>query len=148
MPCRPIPSVVGPTPQPWPPSVPEASRVFWEAGVAGKMEEMKRIYDERIEPVMKVRSLREGYGASGIKVALEELGRAGGPVLPPGTQVLPEDRAKLGEIVRKYAEKPLLCELITAVRCKKCRHRDRFGTSTRAADGSMRRPAEAHIRRR
>ena len=86
--------------------VPEASRVFWEAGVAGKMEEMKRIYDERIEPVMKVRSLREGYGASGIKVALEELGRAGGPVLPPGTQVLPEDRAKLGEIVRKYAEKP------------------------------------------
>ena len=86
--------------------VPEASRAFWEAGVSGRTEEMKRIHDRRIEPVMKVRSLREGYGLSGIKVALEELGRAGGPVLPPGTPVVPEDRAKLREIVHKYAENP------------------------------------------
>lgn len=86
--------------------VPEASRAFWEAGVSGNMEDVKRIYDQRIEPVMKVRSLRNGYGISGIKIALEELGRAGGPVFPPGTQVQPEDRAELGEIARKYAEQP------------------------------------------
>lgn len=84
--------------------VPEATRAFWQAGVSGDSTRMREIYATHIEPVMKVRSHRKGYGISGIKVAPEALGRAGGPVRPPGTQVLTEDRAKIGEIARKYSE--------------------------------------------
>ena len=40
-----------------------------------------------LDPILKIRGYKPGYGISGIKVAMEALGRAGGPVRPPGTQV-------------------------------------------------------------
>ena len=51
-----------------------------------------------------VRAVKPGYHVSGIKVALEVLGRAGGPVRPPGRLVSAEDRPKIAAIARKYAE--------------------------------------------
>ena len=87
--------------------VPEACRRFWQAGVSGDLARMKHIRESRIDPVVKLRSVKPGYGISGIKVALEALGRAGGPVRPPGTQVEQHDRAKIAEIALKYAEKSI-----------------------------------------
>jgi len=84
--------------------VPRACLDFWKRGAAGDQEGMRRVFAERLEPISRVRSLRPGYGISGIKAALESLNRAGGPVRPPGTQVVEEDRPKLAEIARKYAE--------------------------------------------
>ncbi|MSU70376.1 MAG: hypothetical protein EXS39_06325 [Opitutaceae bacterium] len=84
--------------------VPNACREFWKRGVSGNVAGMNEIMKARIDPILKVRNVKPGYGISGLKVALEALGRAGGPMRPPGTQVMESDRAALGEIARKHAE--------------------------------------------
>lgn len=84
--------------------VPRACAEFCRQGVDGNLAGMNEVLKSRIEPVVKVRDLKPGYGVSGIKVAHEALRRAGGPVRPPGTQVLPEDKPKIAEIARKYSE--------------------------------------------
>ena len=84
--------------------VPNACHEFWKHGVAGERAKMQTVMKMRIDPVVRVRSLRPNYGISGIKVALEALGRAGGPVRPPGTNVAQEDRTAIAEIARKYSE--------------------------------------------
>jgi len=86
--------------------VPEACRQLWRHGVAGESARMKEVHDARIAPVVKLRGVKPGYGVSGIKVALEALGRAGGPVRPPGTQVAEEDRPAIAVIARERAERP------------------------------------------
>ena len=83
---------------------PEACRAFWKNGTAGNLVEMNRILEKRIAPMAAVRSLRPGYSAGGIKVALETLGRAGGPTRPPMGQVSAEDRPRIEAIVRRHAE--------------------------------------------
>lgn len=84
--------------------VPQASHAFWMHGVAGEKEPMNRVLKDKIEPVVKLRGVRPGYGISAIKVALESLGRAGGPVRPPGTQVAEQDKAVIAEIARSHSE--------------------------------------------
>jgi 5-dehydro-4-deoxyglucarate dehydratase len=84
--------------------VPEACRLFWKYGVAQRLDEMNDVLGEKIDPIVKLRGIRPGYGISAIKVALEALGRAGGPVRPPGTMVLSEDRERIAGIARQYAE--------------------------------------------
>ena len=84
--------------------VPTACREFWRHGVAGRVDEMNSVLKTKIEPVLVLRGVKPGYGISGIKVGLEALGRAGGPVRPPGTPVAEEDREKIAEIARRYSE--------------------------------------------
>ena len=84
--------------------VPEASRRFWKHGVAGETAEMEEVLKTELDPILKIRGYKPGYGISGIKVAMEALGRAGGPVRPPGTQVDAADRAGIAEILRKHPE--------------------------------------------
>ena len=84
--------------------VPEASRRFWRHGVAGETARMEEVLKADLDPILKIRGYKPGYGISGIKVAMEALGRAGGPVRPPGTQVDPADRAGIAEILRKHPE--------------------------------------------
>jgi len=84
--------------------VPEACQKFWQSGTSGNLDQMKQVRQTHIDPIIKVRGLRPGYGISGIKVALETQGRAGGTVRPPGTQVMEEDRPKIAAITRKHAE--------------------------------------------
>ena len=86
--------------------VPKACRQFSEAGVAGRLDEMNAILREKINPVVKLRQVRSGYGISAIKVGLEALGRAGGPVRPPGAQVRSEDRKTIAAIARRHSERP------------------------------------------
>ena len=84
--------------------VPEASRRFWKHGVAGEAAKMEQVLKTEVDPILKIRGYQPGYGISGIKVAMEALGRAGGPVRPPGTQVDAEDRSGIAEILRKHPE--------------------------------------------
>ena len=84
--------------------VPEACRDFWKAGVAGDKAGAKQVNQSRIEPIIGIRRYKRGYGISGIKVAMEALGMAGGPVRPPGVQVAPEDRAGIIDILRRHPE--------------------------------------------
>jgi dihydrodipicolinate synthase/N-acetylneuraminate lyase len=86
--------------------VPDACHEFWKSGVAGDRRGTREILRTRIEPILKVRTVKPGYGISGLKVALEALGRAGGPVRPPGTPVLDEDRPVIAELARKHSEAP------------------------------------------
>ena len=83
---------------------PDACRTFWKNGTAGNLVEMNRTLEKRIAPMAAVRSLRPGYSAGGIKVALETLGRAGGPTRPPMGQVSAEDRPRIEALVRRHAE--------------------------------------------
>ena len=69
------------------------------------MIKMNAVLQEKINPVVALRQVRPGYGISAIKVGLEALGRAGGPVRPPGTGVRPEDREKIAAIARQYSER-------------------------------------------
>ena len=84
--------------------VPEASRRFWKYGVAGETARMEEVLKSELDPILKIRGYKPGYGISGIKVAMEALGRAGGPVRPPGTQVDAGDRAGIAEILQKHPE--------------------------------------------
>lgn len=84
--------------------VPNACREFFKHGIAGERAKMRATLESRIDPVVRVRSLRPAYGISGIKVALEALGRAGGPVRPPGTNVAREDRETIAGIAHKCSE--------------------------------------------
>ena len=85
--------------------VPDACRRFWELGVRGDREGMKTVLTERIRTMGRVRGLRPGYHVSGLKVAWEALGGAGGPVRVPLRQVLPEDRGQIVSITHRYAER-------------------------------------------
>jgi len=84
--------------------VPQASKRFWEYGVSGKSAKMEATLKRELDPILAIRKYRPGYGISGIKVAMESLGRAGGPVRPPGTQVNPKDRGGIANILRKHLE--------------------------------------------
>ena len=84
--------------------VPQACREFCRLGRLGEVDSMQEVLQTRIQPIARVRSLSPGYHVSGIKVALEALGRAGGPVRPPGRAVLPEDRPRIAAIAREHAE--------------------------------------------
>ena len=84
--------------------VPQACREFCRLGRVGEVDSMQEVLRTRIQPIARVRSLSPGYHVSGIKVALEALGRAGGPVRPPGRAVLPEDRPRIAAIAREHAE--------------------------------------------
>jgi dihydrodipicolinate synthase/N-acetylneuraminate lyase len=84
--------------------VPQACREFCRLGRLGEVDSMQEVLRTRIQPIARVRSLSPGYHVSGIKVALEALGRAGGPVRPPGRAVLPEDRPRIAAIAREHAE--------------------------------------------
>ena len=72
---------------------------------AAGLIKMNAVLQEKINPVVALRQVRPGYGISAIKVGLEALGRAGGPVRPPGTGVRPEDREKIAAIARQYSER-------------------------------------------
>jgi len=85
--------------------VPQACREFFRHGIAGNEEEMKKVREARIDPIVKLRNIQPGYGISGIKVALDALGRAGGLVRPPGKQVAEGDRPQIAAIAREHAEK-------------------------------------------
>lgn len=84
--------------------VPRASQNFWMLGVSGQIDQASEILRTQINPIRNIGNYRSGYGISGIKAAMEILGRAGGPVRPPGTQVAPEDRPAIAEILRQHPE--------------------------------------------
>ena len=84
--------------------VPKASYDFWSAGIAGNNKKMTQVLTNRIEPIVKLRGVKSGYGISGIKIGLKSLGRAGGPVRPPGTQVDPKDRTTIAKIAHLHSE--------------------------------------------
>jgi 5-dehydro-4-deoxyglucarate dehydratase len=84
--------------------VPEASREFWKYGVQGDEDLMVEVFGQRIEPINKIRSLKPGYGISGIKVALEMLGRAGGPPRPVDTHVTESDRSVIWDILASHPD--------------------------------------------
>ena len=83
---------------------PNACREFWQHGIAGRLAEMNAVRVQKIDPVLELRRVKPGYGISAIKVGLEALGLAGGPVRPPGTQVLAADRATIAEIAIRHSE--------------------------------------------
>lgn len=84
--------------------VPDACHDFWAAGVGGDETAMKEVDRSRIQPIIRIRGYKPGYGISGIKVAMEALGLAGGPVRPPLVQVAREDRAGIVDILRRHPE--------------------------------------------
>ena len=84
--------------------IPRASRDFWKYGMSGDVDRMMKVYETLIQPIIAIRSYRSGYEISGIKVALEVLGRAGGPTRPPSAMVDAQGREGIAEILLQHPE--------------------------------------------
>jgi dihydrodipicolinate synthase/N-acetylneuraminate lyase len=79
---------------------PLASLKFWEHGVNGEEDQMIEVFENHLEPILQIRR----FGIDSIKVALELLGRAGGPPRPPNPRIRKEDRPLIADILRKFPE--------------------------------------------
>lgn len=83
--------------------VPKASYDFWKCGIDGDEDKMMKVFKRDIEPILKIRQVKNG-GISGIKIALEMLGRSGGTLRPPRTPVNQSDVDIIRGILSSHPE--------------------------------------------
>jgi 5-dehydro-4-deoxyglucarate dehydratase len=77
-----------------------APRLAWalhEAAARGDQSQLRRLMDEFITPLYALRARRKGYEVTVMKVLMDRLGLAGGPVRPPLPPLAPQDLAALEE---------------------------------------------------
>jgi 5-dehydro-4-deoxyglucarate dehydratase len=77
-----------------------------EAASAGDAPTLKRLMDEVVLPLYALRARRKGYEVSVMKVIMDLVGLAGGPVRPPLATPSPDERAEIRALVEKW--KPIL----------------------------------------
>jgi 5-dehydro-4-deoxyglucarate dehydratase len=77
-----------------------APRLAWqlhEAAAQGNASVLGQLMDDVITPLYALRARRKGYEVTVMKVLMDRLGLAGGPVRPPLPPLAPEDLAALEE---------------------------------------------------
>jgi 5-dehydro-4-deoxyglucarate dehydratase len=77
-----------------------APRLAWqlhEAAAQGNASVLGQLMDDFITPLYALRARRKGYEVTVMKVLMDRLGLAGGPVRPPLPPLAPEDLAALEE---------------------------------------------------
>ena len=84
--------------------VPGASREFWIYGMSGDTTRMIHTYENRIRPIIGIRTIGEGCEIGGIKIALEVMGRFGGPTRLPETPVSDSDKNFIVNVLRQHPE--------------------------------------------
>jgi 5-dehydro-4-deoxyglucarate dehydratase len=80
---------------------PEITLAVWEAGAAGRMDELNRIVAEQIRPLAKLRERKKAYHITVVKEAMTMVGLNGGEVRSPLTPLAPEDRAELRDVLAR-----------------------------------------------
>lgn len=84
--------------------IPKSCKEFWDYGISGDTDQMLLTFNKLIKPIIKIRTVGRGCEIGGIKVALEALGRYGGPTRLPEFQVSKEDRKTIVDILRQHPE--------------------------------------------
>ena len=84
--------------------IPGACREFWRYGMSGDADLMIDTYENRIRPIIDIRTIGGGSGIGGIKVALEATGRFGGPTRLPESPVSDSDKQLIVNVLRRHPE--------------------------------------------
>ena len=74
---------------------PELSLAVWEAGCAGRWDDLNDLVATRIRPLARLREKRNGYQIAVVKEAMNMLGLPGGGVRSPLVPMADEDREEL-----------------------------------------------------
>ena len=83
--------------------VPRFALDFFADVRAGDRAAVYRRLNDFVLPYLDIRDRRKGYAVSIIKAGLTTVGRAGGPVRPPLTDLTAEERSALTALVRRIA---------------------------------------------
>lgn len=79
--------------------LPEFALRFYAAVRAQDRAQVYRMLDDFVLPYLDIRDRARGYAVSIVKAGLTAVGRHGGPVRPPLTDLLAEERAELAALV-------------------------------------------------
>jgi 5-dehydro-4-deoxyglucarate dehydratase len=81
---------------------PRLSLKLHELASTGKSDELTKLMSELVIPLYALRARRKGYEVSAMKVMMDMIGLAGGPVRPPLVDLRPEETELLRGIVDKW----------------------------------------------
>ena len=84
--------------------IPRSCAEFWKYGTCGATRPMLDTYENLIRPIIAIRSVARGCEIGGIKVALEALGRFGGPTRLPEPPVAEAAKEVIVDILKKHPE--------------------------------------------
>lgn len=79
---------------------PELTFAIWAAGAEGRLDDLRNLIDECVQPLADLRS-RPGYSTTLIKEAMNLCGRPGGFVRAPLVPLHPSERAELDAHLRR-----------------------------------------------
>ncbi|MQW89630.1 5-dehydro-4-deoxyglucarate dehydratase [Sinorhizobium saheli] len=83
--------------------VPKLAQRFYKAMRAGDRATMEEILHEFFFPFAALRDREQGYPVSIIKAGVELIGRTPGPVRPPLTDLKPQEKEMLRDLIEKVA---------------------------------------------
>ena len=83
--------------------LPDFALRFYAAVRRQDRETVYRLLSEFVIPYLDIRDRGKGYAVSIIKAGLTAVGRSGGPVRPPLTDLTSEERSALTELVQRVA---------------------------------------------
>lgn len=83
--------------------LPEFALDFFAAVQAGDRAEVYRRLTDFVLPYTAIRDLRPGYAVSIVKAGLTAVGRAGGPVRPPLSDLVEHELAELAELAGRVS---------------------------------------------
>ncbi len=80
---------------------PQLSLAVWDAGAAGRWEELHDLVARKIRPLATLRERRKGYSIAVVKEAMNLLGMPGGAVRSPLMPLDPRDREDLRAVLKE-----------------------------------------------
>ncbi len=80
---------------------PQLSLAVWDAGAAGRWEELHDLVAHKIRPLAALRERRKGYSIAVVKEAMNLLGMPGGTVRLPLVPLDPQDREDLRTVLKE-----------------------------------------------
>jgi dihydrodipicolinate synthase/N-acetylneuraminate lyase len=78
---------------------PPLTLAVWDAGAAGRWDDLAALLDRAIRPLAELRQRRRGYAIAVVKEAMNLLGLPGGAVRAPLTPLAPADREDLRRVL-------------------------------------------------
>jgi 5-dehydro-4-deoxyglucarate dehydratase len=80
---------------------PEITLAVWEAGLAGRWDELRDLVARKVRPLASLRERRRGYAITVVKEAMNLLGMPGGTMRSPLVPLAAEDRDDLRAILEE-----------------------------------------------
>jgi len=81
--------------------VPRTAMEFYSAVSGGDEKRCGQLLDEFFLPFLEIRNRGAGYAVSIVKAGVALVGHPAGPVRPPLTELKPDEREQLAELIRR-----------------------------------------------